>query len=456
VLADVDVEMAALGAMIGNDSGALLARAEHGLEAGMFYWPEHQAVCRAVYALADETRWNGFVDPMMLGTRLEQMGVLHQLTNGKMYLVQCLEKAPLTSFAGGLWDQVRELHERREVVRVARAVEEEAFREVDPGFARGVPQKFYDILPQAQSSLSLADSLQGIRQEWRDLQDGKQQMSGLPTGNAKLDEMLAGFQPGSYNIIAARPSAGKTTLAGDIVNFHCKLGTPVAWVNMDMPRKDLEKRFLCREAGVSLPKLNKGHAGEKNFSQVERAIVEMAGWPLHMLHAVRDVSKVCSWIRLMRMRSDVKLLVIDYVQKMTADHIRSHDPVRVISYCSAAIKELCQELELPVLMLAQLGRADRMDKRPPGLDSLKGCGDLEQDAQTAILLYKYEKFDYDAAVNPATGKPMRIDERTDRAICLDVAKNQNGGVGMQEFWFRTSYFRFESAPANWGYPECCG
>jgi replicative DNA helicase len=449
---DEGIEQAALGAMIGNDAGAMLARAEHGLSPEMFFVPAHQLIVRTLYQLADEPKWKGFIDPLILSNRLREAGVLEEV-GGFEYLVRCSELSPVTELARNYFDQVRVYHERRRVIQVCREVVDQAYGDAQDGFVQGVPQRFYDILPQRTSRLTLAESLQEIRQEWRELQEGKKEMSGLPTGNAKIDGMLAGFQPGSYNIIAARPSAGKTTLAGDIVNFHCKRGTPVAWVNMDMPRRDLEKRILCREAGVSLPKLNAGHAGEKNFAQVERAIVEIGQWPLHMLHAVRDVSKICSWIRLMVMRHGVKLLVLDYVQKLTADHINSHDPVRLISYGSAAIKELCQELDLPVLVLAQLGRSDPKDRRPPTLESLKGCGDLEQDAQTAMLLYKYEKFDYENAIDPATRRP--VNEVTDRAICLDVAKNQNGGIGVLEFWFRTSYFKFESAPEDWGFPGAC-
>jgi replicative DNA helicase len=81
------------------------------------------------------------------------------------------------------------------------------------------------------------------------------------------------------------------------------------------------------------------------------------------------------------------------------------------------------------------------------MDSFKGCGDLEQDAQVAMLMYKYPKFDYQAA---------GVNEVTDRAIVLDIAKQQNGGTGRMEFWFRTSYFTMQAAHADWGYPECVG
>lgn len=444
-LCDEAMEMALIGCLVGDNEAPGVAQANYDLCPEMFYSAIHQRLVREIFDLSAER--HGYVDVIMVQNRLRQKGLLEELPD-PMYLQECLELSPVSVRLGVYCEKLRDMAMKRNLVRVSREVTEGAY-ESENGleFLMGVPQRFFDLMPKTGEDLSLEESLEKSVMQWRDIKDGKMPMPGLSTGIPELDKVLTGLKPGSYNIIAARPSAGKTSLAGDILDFQCQSGNGVAWVNMDMPRADLEQRWLCRRAKVSLPKLNAGHSGEKDFAKVERAKEELGKWPLHALHAVRDVAKICSWIRLKVKQEGVKLVVIDYVQKCTADHIRSHDPVRVISYSSAAIKELCQELNVPVLVLAQLGRADPKDRRAPTLDSLKGCGDLEQDAQVAMLLYKYGKFDYHVA---------GVNEVTDRAILLDVAKQQNGGTGLMEFWFRTSYFTMQVAPKDWGCPEACG
>lgn len=443
---NVEMEQALIGCLVMDIEAPGMAQANYDLAPEMFSLPIHQSIVRMIYDLS--ARQHGYVDPLMVQNELTKQGLIGELPD-RMYLMQCADLSPTSMYMGAYCDEIKSLHQKRQVIKTAQQVGAGAY-DAENGleYLMEVPQRFFDLMPKAGNDLSLADSLQASVEQWRRIKEGDMGIPGLSTGIAELDGVLTGLKPGSYNIIAARPSAGKTSLAGDILDFQCgQEKNPVAWVNMDMPRADLEQRWLCRRAGVSLPKLNSGHAGESNFAKIERAKEQISGWPLHALHATRDVAKICAWLRLKVKREGVKLVVIDYIQKCTADHIRSHDPVRVISYSSAAIKELCQELNVPVLVLAQLGRADKNDRRPPTLDSLKGCGDLEQDAQVAMLLYKYEKFNYQEA---------GVNEVTDRAIVLDVAKQQNGGIGRMEFWFRTSYFTMQPAREDWGYPECVG
>jgi replicative DNA helicase len=448
MLVDSDVEQALIGCLIVDNEAPGVAQANYDIVPEMFYFPIHQVLVKEIFDLSAAR--HGYVDAIMVQSRLREKGILSELPD-PMYIMQCMEKSPVSHKIGVYCEKVKDLSMKRQLIKIADEISMEA-KEAENGqdFLMAVPQRFFDLMPKAGSGLSLADSMALNMQKWRDIKAGKIELPGLSTGIPKLDEVLTGLKPGSYNIIAARPSAGKTSLAGDILDYQCQVaGNGVAWVNMDMPQSDLEQRWQCRRAGVSLPKLNSGHAGEKDFAKMDQAQADIAKWPLHVLHATRDVAKICAWIRLKVKREGVKLVVVDYIQKCTADHIRSYDPVRVIAYASAAIKELCQELNVACLVLAQLARADKKDTRAPSLDSLKGCGDLEQDAQTAMLLYKYPKFDY----NNLEVIKAQINEVTQRAIVLDIAKQQNGGIGMMEFWFHTSYFTMRPAPQDWGYPE---
>lgn len=438
-LIDVEIEQAALGAMIASETNATRAVADYHITADMFAGNGHSTVCRVIFELAAEQR--GYVDPLMINNRLRTLNVLEEL-GGATYLMDCHTKAPLESMAGPIFEKVKDLHFKRKVVEICHLVEQEAKTTTAGGeYISTVPQRFYDIMPKVSSKKTVGQCLGESLEKWRQIDEGEMTMPGLPSGFAEIDSMLGGFQKG-FHIIAARPSAGKTSLEGCILTHLAKNGTPVARVCMDMSMEALLERDVCREAGVSLPKLNAKHAGQKNLAQVKEAAEKIEGWPMHILAGEYDISRIASWLRLMKLRHDIQLASIDYIQLCTAEHIRSYDPVRVIGYCSSAVKALAAELGIPVLVLAQLNRESAKDRRKPTLADLKGCGDLEQHAQTCILLSKEERFRYDL-----TG----IDEKKQRAIWCDVAKNQQGGVGAAEMWFHAPYFRMEFTDINWGH-----
>lgn len=443
-LVDEDVEMAFVGCMIQDNEAPGVAQANFDIVPEMLYSDVNQLLVQEIYEL--NRKKHGYVDGVILSTHLRQKGLFKDI-GGLPYLQACMDKAPVSVNLRHYCEQIKNLHLKRQLLKVSQQVAGEARETLNAQeFLMEVPQRYFDLMPTANNDISFADSLEAIVQQWRDIRDGKLGMPGLSTGIPELDKVMTGLKPGSYNIIAARPGSGKTSLAGNIMDYNCQEGEPVFWVNMDMPRFDLEQRWLSHRSGVSLPKLYLGKCFGKDFAKIEAAQKQMQKWPLHALHAVRDISKICAQIRLKVKNEGVKLIVVDYIQKCSADHIRSHDPVRVISYCSAAIKETCQELNVPLLVLAQLGRPDpRAGKfAVPTMDNLKGCGDLEQDAQTATLLYKDPRFNYEVA---------GIDERKQRALVLDVAKLQNGEPGQMEFWFHAHYFKMIAAPKDWGHPK---
>jgi replicative DNA helicase len=439
---DPDVERAALGAIMGNDAMLSLATVDHGLTPESFYVIGHQTIFRHMQAMAAQDR--GYVDPLKLGSRLRADGTLDEFPGGFAYFQECMELAVIPQYAPIHFQSVRDFHERRQAIQAAREIIEEATRgDAEPGFLQRIPQKFHDLMPKARDEASIASTMDQSIELWSKVQSGEIEMIGLSTGFHEIDQVLGGLQ-GGVHVIGARPSAGKTSLEGCIANHQCALGNAVARVSMDLtPKAKLLERDLCRQASVSLNKLQHRYSFGNDFAKLKAARDEIAQWPMHILSGVFDVAKICSWARTMKQRHDIKLLTLDYIQLCTAPHIKSYDPVRVIAYCSANIKELGDELGIPVLMLAQLNRGNARDKRPPELSDLKGCGDLEQHAATAILLSEEERFDYEVA---------RLERNKQRAIYCNVAKNQQGGTGAMSMWFLCPYFKMQVAPDDWGFP----
>jgi len=276
-------------------------------------------------------------------------------------------------------------------------------------------------------------------QKFEDLASGKIKTFGLSTGLDCVDRINSGLIDGGYYLLTSRPSVGKTSLAGQIQNNILQKGKGVAWVNMDMPREDLYQRNQCRLAGVSLAKMRAGRLDEDEVLALEFSKENLEHLNSQYLHCENDINEICEWIKQKVAYEGVKLVVVDYIQKCTANHISSHDPVRVMNYCSGRLKELGQELNVPMLVLSQLGRI--FGKKGIFLPEFLNRGVLEEYANVAMILSECPNFDYEQA-----GK----DRKKDRAMVLDVVKNCNGGTGALELWFKPNLFCMKDAEVNWG------
>jgi replicative DNA helicase len=206
----------------------------------------------------------------------------------------------------------------------------------------------------------------------------------------------------------------------------------VGRVTLDMTRRRLLARAACRKAGVSLPKLKHGFAGKAQLAQIEEAARILMGYPMFINERDRDLRAICTWARAEKMRHDIKLLTIDYVQQIqVTDGARNWSTADKLSHASLMLKGLALELAIPVIVLSQLNRSVEQSERIPRLDDLRGSGSLEQDASIVIMSYKDEKV-------------PEVHNRTPQ--WLDVAKDQDGETGTIPFWFRRAYFLFDEAP----------
>lgn len=438
-----EVEMAVIGAFLNNPDSIEVARSAHGLTPEMFGLHQHGAIVSKIFEVRNGPSGKN-IDAFLMSQKLKDAGVLDDV-GGMPYLMQCIDHAPI-GLNEAYCEYVREEWVKRRVqaLLVKTMTELEKTEDTGTEFLKTVPQRFFEIMPEKMEKRTKMECLEASLNTWKKVVDGEMKMPGISTGYDKLDEILGGGYTPGFHVIAARPSAGKTSLEGCIMSNIAKRGIPVARACMDMDMQNLLNRDVCREGGVSLPKLNMGYGGKKNLADAEEAAFKIHNWPMHILEQEYDIDKICAWICLMKMKHDIQIASVDYVQLcMNPSSKVFMSDVQRIGHCSLMLKKLGQELNIPILVLAQINRESSKENRMPTLADIKGCGDIEQHAQTVILLSK-AKFDYDT---------NGIDEVTQRAIWCDVAKNQQGGVGANEMWFHCSYFAMEFADADWGYPE---
>ena len=261
-------------------------------------------------------------------------------------------------------------------------------------------------------------------------------ISGYATGFTDLDSYTGGLQPGSLNIIAARPSMGKTAFALNIAQFGGgEANDPVLIFSLEMPADHLVQRMVAAQSGVDLSKMKRGLLTVGDFDNISAACDVLAKRNIFINDATQlSALGFRAKCRAFKMRHpDLALVIVDYLQLMTSGEERSAwSRQQEVSDISRMLKTVARELACPVIALSQLSRAaeQRTDKKPQ-LSDLRDSGAIEQDADLVMMLYREDY--YSENENNAL-KDSRADIR--------IAKNRNGSTGMFSLTFKREITRF--------------
>lgn len=265
------------------------------------------------------------------------------------------------------------------------------------------------------------------------------QLGGLATGFADLDKMTDGLHGGEMIVIAARPSMGKTSLAMNIAeHVALELKLPVGVFSLEMSSASLILRMMCSLARVNLRSIREGFMSESDFPKLTNAAGRLSAAKLYIDDtAGLSILQLRARARRMAQQHGIKLFVIDYLQLLNSTAARAKENrQQEIADISSGIKALAKELNVPVIVLAQLNREIEKDKnRKPRMSDLRESGSIEQDADLVGLLYKPDTDDDEAAPVEADGLP----------VSLVIAKQRNGPTGDVNLTFLKPYTRFESA-----------
>nr|WP_321499750.1 replicative DNA helicase [uncultured Dethiosulfovibrio sp.] len=264
----------------------------------------------------------------------------------------------------------------------------------------------------------------------------EQTVTGVMTGFDDLDRLTGGFQPGSLNILAARPSMGKTALALNLArNVAVKSNLPVLIFSLEMGADQLVQRMLGSEARVNIQDLRTGNFAKEDWEKLTAAAGRLTKAPIYIDDSsVLTTTEMRARCRRFKARYNaLGMIVVDYLQLMSMAR-RIESKQQEVSEISRGLKAIARELEVPVLSLSQLSRAveSRTDKRPQ-LSDLRDSGAIEQDADLVALLYRESYYEKDVAP----------DQQDDSAV-LDIAKHRNGPTGVVHLMFLRQHTRFES------------
>lgn len=218
-----------------------------------------------------------------------------------------------------------------------------------------------------------------------------ERITGKPTGWKSLDKILGGWNAGDLIVMAARPGMGKTALALSLIYEFGKLGGKGLIISLEMSAEQLAKRYFSLITDIVNWKIRNATLKEHeviqlcesvNKSQVEFFVDEEPNASIQQIKSKAKIHKA---------KHGLDLLVIDYIQLMKGSKQNREQEIAEIS---RGLKLLAKELQITVIVLAQLSRKpeERADKRPL-LSDIRESGSIEQDADVVIFPFRPAKYE---------------------------------------------------------------
>ena len=424
-----EAEQAVLGSMLID--AACVKDVMDQLQPDDFYLRQNREIFETIYTMFVYSRP---IDGLTVAGELEKAGLANDGT--RAYLAQLMEVTPTSA---NVLEYVRLVREKALLRSVAAAAAEITAMVQEGTGAPGdvleaAEQKIYAIRRgrSAQSMATIQVVLQEVMEHLAELSaQGGKTLPGLSTGFSAVDGKINGLNKSDLLLLAARPGMGKTSMALNVaLNAAKESGQTVAVFSLEMSRDQLVTRLLASEGLIENTRLISGDLRESDWVKIAEGASSLSRLDIRIddnpLLTVADMNAKCRRIE------NLGLVVIDYLQLMTSAGGKGYsgeNRQQAVSDISRMLKIMAKELQVPVLCLSQLSRANekREDKRPM-LSDLRESGAIEQDADIVMFLYRDDYYKEDS-------------EKRNIAECI-VAKNRHGETGKVELRWMPEYTTF--------------
>ena len=374
------------------------------------------------------------IDGVTVAGEMEKNGKSNEQT--RSYLVQLMEVTPTSA---NVMEYVRIVQEKSLMRQVAFAAGRiTAMVQQGTGSAgdmlEAAEQRIYAIRRgrSAQGMVPVSMVLGDVMSQLAELSArGGKSVPGLSTGLSAVDAKINGMNKSDLLLLAARPGMGKTSMALNVaLSAARESGKTVAIFSLEMSKEQLVTRLIASEGQVENQRLITGNLRESDWQRIAEAASALSCMDIRIddnpLLTVADMNAKC------RRLENLGLVVIDYLQLMTSAGGKGYsgeNRQQAVSDISRMLKIMAKELQVPVLCLSQLSRANekREDKRPM-LSDLRESGAIEQDADIVMFLYRDDYYNADT-------------EKRNVAECI-VAKNRHGETGKVELRWMPEYTAF--------------
>lgn len=435
-----EMEKAVLGALM-IDKEAYLEVCNL-LRPDSFYEPRNQTVYEAIQRLSMD---DSPVDVLTVTDRLEKMGKLDEI-GGPVYITELSSMVATSANIEYYANVVAEKYLSRQMVHYVGVVGKKVFDET---------YDIKDILDEAESTL-FELSQKNMKKDYSVLSSivdkavelvkiahaNNGGTTGISTGFTRLDDMTCGWQNSDLVIIAGRPAMGKTAFALSLAKkIAADQKIPMAFFSLEMSDVQLTNRLISNACKIEGKKLLSGQLDRADWLKLDRKIDILKDAPLYIDDTEGlSVMDLRSKARRLVKEHGVRLIMIDYLQLMTASGMKYNSRQEEVSLISRSLKGLAKELNIPVLALSQLNRGVESrvgaEGKRPQLSDLRESGAIEQDADMVVFLHRPE---YYGIVMSPDGS---IDYHQKAEVI--ISKHRKGGTGIIMMEFKGEYTRFEN------------
>jgi replicative DNA helicase len=422
---NIEAEESVLGSML-IEAGAVLTASEL-LTPEDFYKETHRIIFRRMLEMAEAQE---AVDMVTLSDKLRATGELERV-GGLSELARLANFVPTAANVEYYAKIVADKAVIRRLIGAATEIAASAYRGTDDleDLLDKAEQQIFQVAQRRsrQGYVALKDVLVETLEKLEHLAAHGAETLGVPSGLGDLDRITTGFQPSDLIILAARPSVGKSTLAGNIARNAClRAEVPVIIFSLEMSKEQVAQRLLCSEAAIPSQKLRNGFLDEDEWRRLSTALGRLGEAKIFIDDtpgvSVMEIRTKC---RRLKAEHGLGMIIVDYLQLMRSTH-KAENRQQEISEISRSLKGLARELDVPVIALSQLSRAvEQRQKQIPQLSDLRESGAIEQDADIVMFLYS---------------DPEMEQQNT---IELIVAKQRNGPTGSIRLFFSKDIGRFE-------------
>ena len=434
-----EAEQAVLGSMLID--GDCVKDVMDQLQADDFYLRQNREIFETIAHMFD---YSQPVDGVTVACEMEKNGTYTEAT--RPYLLLLMEVTPTSANVN---EYVKIVRDKALMRQVATAAANITAMVQEGGASAGdmlesAEQKVYAIRRgrSGQSMVPVSQLLQDVMTRLEELSNSESSLPGLSTGLSAVDSKINGLNKSDLLLLAARPGMGKTSLALNVALSAAKTsGKTVAIFSLEMSREQLVTRLIASEGLVENQRLTTGNLRESDWQRIAEAASNLSRMDIRIddnpLLTAADMNAKC------RRLDNLGLVVIDYLQLMTSAGGKSYageNRQQAVSDISRMLKIMAKELQVPVLCLSQLSRAnEKRDNKRPMLSDLRESGAIEQDADIVMFLYRDDYYNEDS-------------EKHNIAECI-VAKNRHGETGKVELRWMPEYTAFGTLENRYGDDE---
>ena len=405
-----------------------------------FYLQQNRDIYETIYTMFN---FSQHIDPVTVLDKMKERGVYDE-AHSYDYIAQLLQITPTAANVKQYCAIVRDKALLRNLGTAAGEIS--GLVQEGVGTAQEIleasEKKIYALRKEnsGDSLQHIGKVLLNVYDRLEELAESGSDIAGLSTGLHDLDRKINGLNKSDLLLIAARPGMGKTSLALNVaLNVAKSTDKTVAFFSLEMSREQLATRLLSNESFVDNQKLTTGKLDEEDWGKLSLASSALSQTDIRVddnpAITVAEMNAKC------RRLDNLGLVVIDYLQLMTAaaPGKSGENRVTVVSEISRALKIMAKELNVPVICLSQLSRANesRTDKRPM-LSDLRESGAIEQDADSVMFIYRDDYYNENS-------------EEKNIAECI-VAKNRHGETGTVKLQWLPQFTTFSNL--EWKHEGC--